>query len=222
MIYLHYPEETSSLLKKGWNPSSMWHWQCSSPCMAVCTSNPKTKEHHFMPLTYIEWIFRYLLDVKIAGMFDGFTISCVRWNYNFPGPHQHQMIWCPFLSMVPIRKKKEFFPVHQIFPSKGIWCAASADTCQGIKPKSRFGWRGNLKKIFSKTHLTSSLAYLIALQEHNYNVWHMLNNKLPIPESIVFCAFCNIWLIVPPTSVGCWLIVLSHSSEFSSKKKHTT
>ena len=137
-----------SLLKKGWNPSSMWHWQCSSPCMAVCTSNPKTKEHHFMPLTYIEWIFRYLLDVKIAGMVDGFTISCVRWNYNFPGPHQHQMIWCPFLSMAPIRKK-EFFPVHQIFPSKGIWCAASADTCQGIKPKSRFGWRGHLKKIFS-------------------------------------------------------------------------
>ena len=110
--------------------------------------------------------------------------------------------------------------MHQIFPSKGIWCAASADTCQGIKPKSRFGWRGNLKKIFSKTHLTSSLAYLIALQEHNYNVWHMLNNKLPIPESIVFCAFCNIWLIVPPTSVGCWLIVLSHSSEFSNKKTH--
>ena len=108
MIYLHYPEETSSLLKKGWNPSSMWHWQCSSPCMAVCTSNPKTKEHHFMPLTYIEWIFRYLLDVKIAGMVDGFTISCVRWNYNFPGPHQHQMIWCPFLSMVPIRKKGIF------------------------------------------------------------------------------------------------------------------
>ena len=39
---------------------------------------------------------------------DGFTISCVRWNYNFPGPHQHQMIWCPFLSMVPIRKKGIF------------------------------------------------------------------------------------------------------------------
>ena len=128
----------------------------------------------------------------------------------------------PFSLHGSYKKKKEFFPVHQIFPSKGIWCAASADTCQGIKPKSRFGWRGNLKKIFSKTHLTSSLAYLIALQEHNYNVWHMLNNKLPIPESIVFCAFCNIWLIVPPTSVGCWLIVLSHSSEFSSKKKHTT
>ena len=113
--------------------------------------------------------------------------------------------------------------MHQIFPSKGIWCAASADTCQGIKPKSRLGG-GGISKRFSlprKAHLTSSLAYLIALQEHNYNVWHMLNNKLPIPESIVFCAFCNIWLIVPPTSVGCWLIVLSHSlSEFSSKKTH--
>ena len=109
----------------------MWHWQCCSPSCMLSehfegTQKQKNTALHttlYLPI-YIEWIFRYLLDVKIAGMcgalwagFDGFTISCVRWNYNFPQDHQHQMIWCLFLH--GFYQKKWIFSCASNFSVKG-------------------------------------------------------------------------------------------------------